>query len=59
MCLIMNKEKQVTAANGGQFEPVTIKRKQRMCGKVTEYDGERYYKEKIEELMDTIQTEER
>jgi len=30
-----------------------------MCGKVTEYDGERYYKEKIEELMNAIQTEER
>ena len=36
-----------------------VKRKKRICEKVTEYDGEQYYKNKIEELMNEIQKEEK
>ena len=57
-CIQVNMERRRNVL-GERFEPVVVRRKRRLCGQYTELDGEQYYSDKIQELMTSIQKEER
>ena len=53
-CLVMNKDLRMKAGKDGGCEKVKIKRK-KLCGDTIEIDGEEFYREKLEELIASIQ----